>query len=260
MRHFGSALRGGLRVESKSDASPVTVADRSAEDWMRQQIHRRFPTHQVLGEEGGLSGPLSDSPRSAFRWVLDPIDGTRSFIHGVPLFGTLIALLHDGQPLLGVIQLPATGEQMLGVVGRQTVVNGKPVRVRETASLDEAVVLFTDVERLLKPNAIQERSSRPSSSERSSSTLLDALSQRAGLVRGWGDCYGHFMVAAGRAEVMFDPILSLWDVAALKPCVEGAGGRLTDGQGRNTGLGESALSTNGRLHAEVLQLVQEHRW
>ena len=170
------------------------------------------------------------------------MDGTNSYIHGSPLFGTLIALLERGAPVIGIINLCALGEMMVGAKGRPTTVNGRAVRVRETARLEEAALLFTDPGRLRRLGYGE---------------AWDALCGRAGLVRGWGDCYGHFMIAAGRADIMIDPELNLWDVAALKPCVEGAGGRLTDLAGNNTGLGDSALSTNGKLHDAVLAILNE---
>jgi histidinol phosphatase-like enzyme (inositol monophosphatase family) len=237
MEHYRDALRGsGPVVMRKADRTPVTDADRGAEALMRERIAARYPEHRVVGEEGGASGPRE----AAWQWVLDPIDGTKSFIHGVPLFGTLIALLEGGEPALGVIHLPALGELMVGARGRGTTVNGRPVRVRDTERLDDAVFCFTDAAEL-------ERAGH--------GPALRALQRQAWLGRGWGDCYGHFLVAAGRVDIMIDPVLSLWDVAALKPCVEGAGGRLSEVTGGGTGLGDSALSTNGRLHEAVLAIL-----
>ncbi len=237
LKHYrGYLAGGGPEVLRKQDRTPVTVADREAEALMRRLIRERFPDDRVVGEEQGASGPEDAS----YRWVLDPIDGTKSFIHGVPLFGTLIALLEDGEPVLGVIHLPATGELMIGARGRPTTVNGRPVRVRDTAGLEQATVLFTDLPNLHRQGL---------------AGALDILRGRAGLMRGWGDCYGHFLVAAGRADAMIDPELSLWDIAALRPCIQGAGGRLTDLAGRDTGLGDSALSTNGRLHDQLLAVL-----
>lgn len=236
--YFEQALGGGgPEVMRKADRSPVTKADREAEAVMREMIRKRFPDHQVLGEEGGADGPGD----ADFRWILDPIDGTKSFIHGVPLFGTLIALVERGTPVIGVINLPATGEMMIGARGRPTTVNGRPVRVRETPALSEATVLFTDL---------------PNMTALGHGPALAALGREVELMRGWGDCYGHFLVAAGRADAMIDPELNLWDVAALKPCVEGAGGRLTDLAGVDTGMGKSALSTNGLLHDQLLERLK----
>ena len=236
LEHYQRALAGGLEVMHKPDASPVTVADREAETLMRGMIERRHPDHQVLGEEGGISG-AADSAR---QWVLDPIDGTKSFMHGVPLFGTLIALLEEGLPVLGAIHLVATGELMIGAKGHPTRVNGRPVRVRSTERLEDATFAFTDSAQLHRLGL---------------SEGFLALQRRVRIARGWGDCYGHFLVAAGRADLMVDPELNVWDVAALKPCVEGAGGRLTEITGEDPPLGRSALSSNGRLHAEALAVL-----
>ena len=238
LEYYADSLRGaGPAVDRKADATPVTVADREGEVLMRGLIEARYPDHQVLGEEYGISGPEN----AAHQWVLDPIDGTKSFVHGVPLFGTLIALLEEGKPVLGVIHLPATGELMIGARGRPTTVNGRPVRVRDTARIEDATLCYTDMARLHRLGH--------------GPAVLD-LQGRVKLVRGWGDCYGHFLVAAGRADIMLDPELSVWDVAALKPCVEGAGGRLTEVDGTDAPLGHSALSTNGHLHEAMLAALQ----
>jgi histidinol-phosphatase len=233
LKHYGTALD----VEAKPDRTPVTIADKQAEALLRRMIAERCPGHQVLGEEEGASGP----PDAEYRWVLDPIDGTKAFIHRVPLFGTLIALLRRGQPILGAIHLCALGELMIGASGRPTEVNGRPVRVSRTDRLDRATVLYTD--------------SRTWQAQ-GQGLAFQRVQERAFLVRGWGDCFGHFQVAAGRADAMFDPVLAVWDVAALKPCVEGAGGKLTDTFGDSSGIGKSALSTNGLLHQELLELIR----
>jgi histidinol phosphatase-like enzyme (inositol monophosphatase family) len=231
-----SLLGAGPAVIQKADRSPVTVADREAEALMRAMIERRYPEHQVLGEEGGTSG-AADASR---QWVLDPIDGTKSFVHGVPLFGTLIALLEEGRPVLGVIHLPVTGELMVGARGQGTCVNGRPVHVRTTERLEEATFAFTDCAQLHRLGL---------------TTGFLEMQRRVRVARSWGDCYGHFLVAAGRADLMIDPELKVWDVAALKPCVEGAGGRLTELSGENPPLGTSALSSNGRLHEVALAVL-----
>lgn len=233
MEYFGR----DVGVQIKNDQTPVTVADQRAEALLRQRIGSRYPEHQILGEEEGLSGPGD----AEYRWVLDPIDGTKSFIRGVPLFGTLIALLHEDQPVLGLIHLPAMGQLLTGARGMPTTCNGTPVHVSGTRDLASATVLFTSPGELYR---------------RGYGAALQELTKRVGLVRSWGDCFGHFLVATGQADAMFDPILNIWDVAALKPCIEGAGGKLTDRQGDPTGLGDSALSSNGHLHREVLQIMQ----
>jgi histidinol phosphatase-like enzyme (inositol monophosphatase family) len=229
--------RKPLDVQRKADQSPVTVADRDAEALLRARIEARYPDHQVLGEEAGTSGP----PEARFQWVLDPIDGTKAFVRGVPLFGTLIGLLDRGRPVLGVIHLPATGELLIGAEGRATTLNGELVRVSGVDTLRGAAVMLTCPDTIF---------------EMGYGEAFHALRGQAELVRGWGDCYGHFLVATGRAEVMLDPTMNLWDIAALKPCVEGAGGRLTDFSGEGNTLGTSALSTNGALHDPVLRILK----
>ncbi len=230
--YFGTPLD----VQHKADRSPVTIADQETEALMRRMIEVRFPQHQVVGEESGTSGPAE----AELQWMLDPIDGTKSFIHGVPLFCTLIALLKEGRPILGTIHIPVSGELLIGAEGRETVLNGRHVHVSGTRSLSEATVVYTSSGSMWKEGYGE---------------AFRALQGKAQLVRGWGDGYGHMLVATGRADIMLDPILSPWDVAALKPCVEGAGGRLTDLQGHVLDLGESALSTNSHLHDEVLAII-----
>lgn len=232
LRYFGSQPP----VQRKADNSPVTVADQEAEALMRRTIEARCPDHSVLGEEAGTSG----DPDARYQWLLDPIDGTKCFIHGVPLFCTLIALLEEGRPILGAIHMPVSGELLIGVTGRATTLNGEPVRVSDTRKLSQATLAYTE------------------SAEwwaHGHGAAYPQLLERVELVRGWGDGYGHFMVAAGRVDIMFDPVLSPWDVAALKPCVEGAGGRFTDASGKVLDLGTSALSSNGHLHDEVLAIL-----
>lgn len=232
MKHF----TGQVQVITKPDQTPVTIADREAEALMRRLIESHYPEHQVLGEEEGLSG----KDGAEYQWVLDPIDGTRPFIHKVPLFGTLIGLLRKGQPVLGAIHIPPSGELCIGAQGRPTTLNGAPVRVRPTQRLEDATLLYTNTQTIWQQGHAEG---------------FQRLQQKAGLARGWGDCYGHFMVAVGRADVMIDTAMKIWDVAALKPCVDGAGGLLTDKFGNDTGVGESAVSTNGRLHRQVIELL-----
>lgn len=235
---IGRYYRQPVKVERKADLTPVTIADREAEALMREMIGRKYPDHQVMGEEAGLSGPEN----ARFQWMLDPIDGTKSFVHGSPLFGTLIALLDDGKPVLGAMHFPVTGDFLVGADGINTTWNGNPVGVSSETSLEKATLLYTD------PVEMKRQGYGPA---------FEKLSAQAELVRTWGDCYGHFLVATGRAEIMFDPIMSPWDIAALRPCVEGAGGKLTDRDGQLLPLGESALSTNGHLHTQVLEILNQ---
>jgi myo-inositol-1(or 4)-monophosphatase len=226
---FGSA---GLVVETKSDQSPVTQADRGAEELMRAAIARKFPSHGIIGEEFG-----PDRPDAEFVWVLDPIDGTKSFITGVPLWGTLIALLHRGEPVLGCIHQPILRQLMVGD-GKATLLNGQAVRSRAATRLADATLLTSDP---LNPARYQD------------GAAYVALAQRAKLVRTWGDCYGYLLVAGGWADVMLDPIMNPWDIAALVPIIRGAGGAITDWQGKDPVRGNSIVAAgNSALHREVL--------
>lgn len=219
-----------LTVELKDDRTPVTAADRGAEEAMRAFLERECPGHGILGEEFG------ETPGDGrHRWILDPIDGTKSFIHHVPLFGTLIALERDGEPVVGVIACHAAGETASGAKELGAWVNDRPARVSTVDRLSEATLSMTSYASV--------RGMYPAG--------FDALVAASGLSRAWGDCYGYLMVAAGRCDVMLDPEMSIWDAAALYPVVTGAGGRLTDWTGRD-GVYDSVIATNGRLHEAVL--------
>ncbi|MBI4626702.1 MAG: histidinol-phosphatase [Verrucomicrobia bacterium] len=221
----------GLVVESKADQSPVTAADRGAEELMRDRIAQRFPGHGIIGEEFG-----SAHADAEFVWMLDPIDGTKAFITGVPLWGTLIALLHCGQPVLGCIHQPVLGQLMLGD-GAATTLNGRPVRCRACAGVEDATVLYSDP---LTPARHQDGSA------------FDAFARRAKLVRTWGDCYGYLLVAAGWADAMLDPIMNPWDIAALVPVIRGAGGAITDWHGSAPFPASSTVAAGPGLHAQII--------
>ena len=222
-----------LTVELKADGTPVTEADRRAETAMRELFARETPGFGVLGEEQG------ESPGDGrHRWVIDPIDGTKSFIHHVPLFGTLVALERDGDPVVGVVACPAVGETAWGSRGGGAYLNGEPTRVSDTPSLGEATVLTTSSASLLQR----------------SPEGLAGLAREAKLLRSWGDCYGYLAVIAGRAEAMIDPRVNRWDIAPFAVLVEEAGGRLTTWAGAD-GAGEDAVATNGRIHQPLLELL-----
>ncbi len=222
----------GLEVDAKADQSPVTQADRGAEELMRARITQAFPSHGIIGEECG-----TDRPEAEFVWVLDPIDGTKTFITGVPLWGTLIALLHGGQPVLGCIHQPVLNQLMIGD-GATTTLNGEPVRCRGTRHLADATLLTSDA---LNPATYQD------------GAAFAALTRRAKLVRTWGDCYGYLLLASGWADVCLDPIMNPWDIAALVPIIRGAGGTISDWHGGAPYPAESTLaSATAELHAAVL--------
>jgi histidinol-phosphatase len=221
-----------LEVERKTDGSPVTVADRAAEAWMRDRIEQRFPEHGVLGEEFGAK-----RGRGARRWVLDPIDGTKSFAAGVPLYGVLVALEEGDDTVLGVLHFPAlAGETVAAARGEGCWWGDRRCAVSSVSDAAAARVLTTDA----APWADGAREAG-----------WDRLRRGARLARTWGDCYGHALVATGRAEAMVDPRASAWDVAAVRPCVEEAGGTFSDWSGNATHLGGAAVSTNAALAAWV---------
>lgn len=226
---FGSAA---LTIETKSDLTPVTAADRGAEEVMRTMITQRFPAHGILGEEFGATHTDAE-----WVWVLDPVDGTKSFATACPLFGTLIALLHRGQPVLGAIHQPVLGQLVIGD-GTTTTLNGKPVRCRGTRSLAQSTFLTTD---WLAPAKHQD------------GAAFAATVARAKVVRTWGDAFGYLLVATGWADVMCDPVMNPWDIAALIPVIRGAGGVITDWQGGSPVDAQSIVAAaTPELHAEVI--------
>ena len=228
----------GTRVELKADRSPVTAADRGAEQRIRDQIAQRYPSHTVVGEEFG-----DDGRGGTHRWIVDPIDGTRSFVRGVPLFGVLIALEIEGDVAVGVCHLPVLDETVAAARGMGCTWNGRPARVSRTRSLADALVVYSDARLIAR--------------------RLDAdwqrLQDRTGLQRGWGDCYGHCLVATGRADVMLDPVMNPWDCAAFIPIIEESGGRFTDWRGITRMDGGDAVATNAILHEEIVEVLARAR-
>jgi myo-inositol-1(or 4)-monophosphatase len=223
-----------LVVDAKADSSPVTAADREAEELLRRRIRARFPEHGIFGEEFG-----TERGDAEYVWVLDPIDGTISFVAGVPLFGTLIGLMQGGRPILGVIHQPITKELLVGTASGTTL-NGRPVRVSDTNSLEEATLLTTD------PGLIE----RYKSLDR-----FEVLRSRTGQYRGWGDCYGYLLVATARADIMIDPIMNPWDLIPLVPVIQGAGGVITTWEGNDPVHGNSAVASTPALHRQVLEIL-----
>lgn len=219
--------------ELKADESPVTVADRRAEQVMRQRIKEQFPEHGVVGEEFG-----SERDDAEFVWVLDPIDGTKSFITAVPLFTTLIGLLHHGRPILGCIHQPILGQTIIGD-GLTAELNGAVARVRSSPALNQATLLTTDP--LL-------------SGRQQGAAAFAALCQGARLYRTFGDGYGYLLLASGWADVMVDPVMNPWDLLPLIPVVEGAGGIITDWHGNRADRpgANSCVAASPQLHAEVI--------
>lgn len=231
MRHF----RRGLSVEHKADGSPVTIADRAAERAAREWLTAHFPADGILGEEWG-----EDGAGSRARWILDPIDGTKTFVRGVPLWGTLVALCEGEDVLAGCAYFPAVNELLVAAPGAGCWWNGSRASVSSVGQLSEATVLTTD-ERF------------PGLPDRAAGWR--ALSARAAVSRTWGDCYGYLLVATGRAEVMTDGVVAMWDSAPLLPILEEAGGVFTDWAGRRTVSGGSAVATNTLVSREARSLL-----
>jgi len=228
--------RHDVTIELKGDLTPVTAADRGAEELMRRMIKQRFPSHGVLGEEFG-----PENLDAEFVWVLDPVDGTKSFVTGVPLFGTLIALLQHGQPVLGCIHQPILNQLMIGD-GTETTLNGQRVRCRATTQLGDSTLLTCD---WTSPAQFQ------------NGAAFDRLSRRAKLARTWGDCYGYLLLASGWADVVVDPIMNPWDIAALVPVVRGAGGVISDWNGGAPYPANSTIAAaTPELHASTLAVLE----
>jgi histidinol phosphatase-like enzyme (inositol monophosphatase family) len=242
LQHF---RRRDLHVERKADQTPVTVADRGAEELLRQRISERFPNDSIVGEEFGVTAGTT-----GYQWALDPIDGTKSFIHGVALYTTLVAVLRNEQPFIGVIHSPATAETVYAASGggcsylENRNAAPRPTRVSQVPRLSEGLLLTTELRTFTE--------GRP----RDAMDVFQKLERAARLTRTWGDGYGYLMVATGRAEAMIDPELDLWDLAALQPVIEEAGGSFTDWQGRPTVHSGEAIATNGLIKDEVLKITR----
>jgi histidinol phosphatase-like enzyme (inositol monophosphatase family) len=226
-----------LRAELKADESPVTIADKQSERLMREMIEARFPDHSILGEEEGET-----RPGSSYRWILDPIDGTKTFVRGVPMYAVLVGLERDGVPVVGAINVPATGELVVAAQGMGCTWNGRAARVSPVKTLSESLLLSTDSE-----------SMRAYNREDAYRRLVAATKMQ----RTWGDAYGYMLVATGRAEVILDAAMSIWDAAALLPVLQEAGGTFTDWRGNPTINANEGIATNGHVLDEVLALVNE---
>lgn len=232
LNYFGEPIN----VERKSDDSPVTKADREAEEIMREEILRLFPDHGIVGEEFG-----ADNEGNTVQWILDPIDGTKSFIHGVPLYTTLVGIQVENEPVIGVIYAPALEEICEAAKNLGARLNGEPCRVRPCTKLSEATFLSTDA---------------TTSAETGYAKPFQEFLDRAWINRTWGDAYGHMLVATGRADLMFDPILNIWDAAPLLPILKEAGGVFCDVTGVETIRAGNGLSCGKDLLPEVLEVFK----
>ena len=241
-----SYARPDIAVDTKGDGSPVTIADREAERFARAWIAERFPGDAIVGEEFGVT-PARDSAATSARgaggaggaarqWILDPIDGTKSFVRGVPLWGTLIAVMEGPDVIAGAAAFPATHELVAAARGEGAWWNGARCAVSSVATLDTATVLSTGT------------AFEPGDPRRA---RWDALADRAAIARTWGDCFGYLMVATGRAEVMMDPRLNVWDAASVQVIVEEAGGTFMDWNGVRTPEGLGGIAVNAALAGAV---------
>lgn len=228
----------GVRPDTKADETPVTVADRASEALIRSRIEARFPAHAIVGEEYGTE---DRGGNATHRWYVDPIDGTKSFIRGVPLYAVLIGLEVEDRVEVGVAYFPALEMMVAAATGEGCWWNGRRTRVSDVPSLAGGCVSFTDV-------ANFERCGREDAWQR--------FQRVSGFRAGWGDAYGHCLVATGRIEVMLDPIVSVWDCGPFPPILREAGGYFGDWSGRITIHGGEALSTTQALLPEVLALVR----
>ena len=227
-------FRTKLNVEFKSDESPVTLADKKAEEIMRNEIMKHFPGHGIIGEEFGVYNENAE-----YKWILDPIDGTKSFISGALSFGTLIALLKNDIPVIGVINHPVLDEFLIGdnVI---TEINNEKTSLRKCSNLSDAVLLTTDHLNIEKyTDAVK----------------FDKLIHKVKMYRQWGDCYGYYLLATGFADIMIDPIMSVWDKMALIPIIKGAGGIITDYEGNDAISGNSIIAASWEIHQQVIEIL-----
>lgn len=237
LRYFGTS---DLAVERKSDASPVTVADRGAELYLREEISAAFADDAILGEEF----PAKEGT-SGYRWILDPIDGTKSFISGVPLYGALIGVECGDESVIGVIEIPALDERVWAARGSgawhaRGAHAPTPARVSQKTTLADGLFVVSQVDSFARQGRAE---------------AFLRLQAAAAITRTWGDCYGYLLVATGRAEVMVDPIMSAWDAGAILPILVEAGGTFTDWRGQPTIHGGEGIATNGRVFDEVMRLL-----
>jgi len=236
LRHW----QGSFSVEWKADATPVTIADKKTEELVRNFAQKETPEFGFIGEEFG-----QENPGAEYQWVLDPIDGTKSFIHGVPLFGTLIAILKKGTPIAGLIQLPALNRKIWATAGGGALADeGVPVKVSDVRELKDSLVLSGTI------NTMESKGY---------GEWFAGIRKNAKLYRGWGDCYGYYLVACGKAEIMADPVVSLWDIAPYPVIFAEAGGSFSTLKGEKSLFspngeplhpiyeGYTAIASNGKL-------------
>ncbi|MDX1993971.1 MAG: histidinol-phosphatase [bacterium] len=226
----------GTPVERKSDDSPVTLADREAERKLRQLIEQAYPDHGIVGEEYGET-----APNAALKWIIDPIDGTKSFVAGVPLYANLLALVEGDRARVGVMHFPALNETVYAAEELGCFWNGRRTRVSTVNQLSQATLLASDVNHF---------------ESKGKGAAWEKLIKATYIQRTWGDAYGYALVATGRAEVMLDARMQVWDCAPLQVVMEEAGGTFTDWKGNATIYGGESIATNGHLYNAVMQIIQ----
>jgi histidinol phosphatase-like enzyme (inositol monophosphatase family) len=231
MRYFASP---DLVVEQKCDKTPVTAADREAEGLMRRMIMERYPSHGILGEELG-----EVNSGASYKWILDPIDGTKSFAANNAQFGTLVCLLRDGKPMIGVIGLPATGQMLVGD-NEVTTLNGRIVRMKNPGPLKNAIVVTTELD---DPSAVHDA--------KGWNNLLESTRK----LYTWGDCYGYYLLATGGVQVACDALMNAWDILPLIPVLKGAGAVVTGWHGEDAVSATSCVAAHPAIHGEVIKIL-----
>lgn len=229
-------FRTQITIDTKQDDSPVTIADKKAEELIRSLIMKEYPDHGIIGEEFG-----EHNPGAEYTWVLDPIDGTKSFICGAVSFGTLIGLIHNNVATIGMFHQPVLNELLIGD-NASAHLNDLPVRVRDCSRLQDSVLLVTDHLNIEKYQ---------------DAAHFDKLIHSVKMYRNWGDCYGYYLLATGYADIMIDAIVNLWDICAIIPIIHGAGGVITDYHGGDPLNGSGAIATVPGIHAEVIKTLNE---
>lgn len=222
-------------IDKKVDLTPVTKADKEAEEKIINVIKKEFPDHGFLGEEYGLQNANAE-----FVWIIDPIDGTKNFIHGVDFFGTVLGLKHQGKIILGISNMPALGELLFASTEEKTTLNGKSVHVSNISSLREAFVTIGGLSKLGDVDYLE---------------AVKEVEKNTLNMRGYGDVHGYHLVTTGRADIMFEPSVKPWDVSAYQIILKQAGGKYSDFSGDELALGPSSLATNGLLHEDLVKIL-----
>jgi histidinol-phosphatase len=229
-------FQSGIDFEKKGDDSPVTIADKQSEQKLREMIGKSWPDHGIIGEEYG-----EQKGSSPLTWIIDPIDGTKSFVHGVPIYSVLVALTEGDHSLVGVAHYPALNETIYAVRGQGCFWNGRRTHVSSVNNMADATLLASDIKGY---------------EERGKAEAWKRLLDSTYIQRTWGDSYGYALVATGRAEIMVDPIMWLWDCAPFQVILEEAGGTFTDWKGKSTIHASESIATNGVLFDQVMQMVK----